>query len=116
MLGGPVRWEWAEPSPLFAHRARLNPLKCKNENPVLPLGEETAVQAVVIGSIVWACSQVQKAKVSGDERPRLHALQRLPPTFLPFPSMEQNYNPLRPFKTPADFSSRSIEADSSHLS
>ena len=72
------------------------------------------VQAIV-GSIAWVFRRLE-AKVSGDERPRLHALQRLPPTFLPFPSMEQNYNPLRPFKTPADFSSRSIEADSSHLS
>ena len=44
---------WAEPSPLFAHRARPTPLKCKNEYLVLALGEETAVQAVV-GSIVWA--------------------------------------------------------------
>ena len=38
---------WYEPSPLFAHRVRPTPLKCKNEYPVLPLGEETAVQAVV---------------------------------------------------------------------
>ena len=42
---------WAEPSPLFAHRARPTPLKCKNKYMVLALGEETAVQAVV-GSIV----------------------------------------------------------------
>ena len=36
---------WAEPSPLFAHRARLTPLKCTNEYLVLALGElqETAV-------------------------------------------------------------------------
>ena len=38
---------WAEPSPLFAHRARPTPLSCKNEYLVLALGEETAVQAVV---------------------------------------------------------------------
>ena len=41
---------WAEPSPLFAHRARPSPLNCKNEYPVLPRGEETAAQTVV-GSI-----------------------------------------------------------------
>ena len=41
---------WAEPSPLFALRARPTPLKCKNEYLVLALGEET-VQALV-GSIV----------------------------------------------------------------
>ena len=74
---------WAEPSPLFAHRARPTPLRCKNVYLVLPLGEETADQAVV-GSIVWAFRRVKKAKVSGDERPRLRASQRLPPTFLFF--------------------------------
>ena len=47
---------------------------------MLVLGKETAVQAVV-GSIVWCTgssrlyrlgvSQAQKAKVSGDESPRL---------------------------------------------
>ena len=42
---------WAEPSPLFAHRARPTLLKCKNEYLVLALGGGTAVQAVV-GSIV----------------------------------------------------------------
>ena len=51
---------WAEPSPLFAHRARPTPLKCKNEYMVLALGEETAVQAVV-GSIVWAFRRLKKA-------------------------------------------------------
>ena len=30
---------WAEPSSLFAHRARPTPLKCKNEYLMLPLGE-----------------------------------------------------------------------------
>ena len=35
-------------------------------------GEKTAVQAVV-GSIVWAFRRLKKAKVSGDERPRLRA-------------------------------------------
>ena len=44
---------WAEPSPLFAHKARPAPLKCKNEYLILALGQETVVQAVV-GSIVWA--------------------------------------------------------------
>ena len=61
-----------EPSPLFAHRARPTPLKCKNEYPVLALGEETAVQAVV-GFIDWAFRRLKKAKVSADERPRLGA-------------------------------------------
>ena len=37
---------------------------------VLSLGKEIAVQAVV-GSIVWAFRKLEKAKVSGDERPRL---------------------------------------------
>ena len=35
------------------------PLKCKNEYPVLPLGEETAVQTVV-GSIVWVFRRLKK--------------------------------------------------------
>ena len=48
---------WAEPSPLFAHRARPTPLKCENEYPVLPLGEETAVQAVV-----WAFRRLKKSR------------------------------------------------------
>ena len=52
---------WVEPSPLFAYRARPTPLKCKNEYPVLPLGEETAVQAVV-GSIVWAFRRLKKPR------------------------------------------------------
>ena len=46
------------------------PKNCKNEYLVHALGEETAVQTIV-GSIVWTCSQAQKAKKSGDERPRL---------------------------------------------
>ena len=37
---------WAEPSPLFAHRARSSPLNCKHEYLALVLGEETAHQAV----------------------------------------------------------------------
>ena len=48
---------------------------------MLALGEETAVQAVV-GSIVWAFSQAQKAKVWGYERLRLRASWRVPQTFL----------------------------------
>ena len=52
---------WAEPSPLFAHRARPTPLKCKNEYPVFPLGKETAVQALV-GSIVWAFRRLKKPR------------------------------------------------------
>ena len=63
MLGGPFAGNahWAEPSPLFAHRAHPTPLKCKNEYPVLPLGEETALQAVV-GSIVWASRRLEKSR------------------------------------------------------
>ena len=52
---------WAEPSPLYAHRAHPTPLKFKNEYPVLPLGEETAVQAVV-GSIVWGFRRLKKPR------------------------------------------------------
>ena len=37
---------WAEPSPVFALRARPTPLKCKNEYLLLALREETAVQTV----------------------------------------------------------------------
>ena len=51
-----------ESSPLFAHRARPTPLKCKNEYMVLPLGEETAVQGVV-GSVVWAFRRLKKPRV-----------------------------------------------------
>ena len=43
---------WAEPSLLFAHKARPTPLKCKNEYLVLALGEETAVLAI-FGFIAW---------------------------------------------------------------
>ena len=52
----------AEPSPLFAHEARPTPLKCKNEYPMLALGEETAVQALV-GSIVWAFRRLKKPRI-----------------------------------------------------
>ena len=60
---------WAAPSALFAHRARSTPLKC--ENPVLPLGEETAVQAIV-GSIVWAFRRLKKPR-SGEMSARGYA-------------------------------------------
>ena len=50
---------WAEPSPLFAHRARHTPLKCKNEYLVFALGEETALETVV-GFIVWAFRRIEK--------------------------------------------------------
>ena len=46
---------------MFAHRARPTPLKCKIEDLVLPLGEETAVQAVV-GSIVWPFRKFKKPR------------------------------------------------------
>ena len=62
----------AEPPPLFAHRARPSPLKCKNEYLVLALEEETAVQTLV-GSIIWAFRRLKKLKGSGDEGPRLRA-------------------------------------------
>ena len=42
-------------------RARPTPLKCKNEYLVLPLREETAVQAVV-GTIVWAFRRLKKPR------------------------------------------------------
>ena len=64
--------EWAESSPLYAHRARPIPLTCENQYMVLTLWEEIAVQAE-IGSIVWALTQAQKTKESGDERTRLRA-------------------------------------------
>ena len=44
-----------------AHWAEPSPLKCENEYPVLPLGEETAVQTV-IGSIVWAFRRLKKPR------------------------------------------------------
>ena len=52
---------WAEPSPLFAHRARSTPLKCRNEYLVLAIGEEISAQAVV-GSIDWAFCRLKKPK------------------------------------------------------
>ena len=50
---------WAEPSPLFAYRARPTLPKRKNEYWVLELGEETAVQAVV-GFIDLAFRRLKK--------------------------------------------------------
>ena len=44
------------------------------------MGEETAVNAVV-GSIVWPCSQAQKAEVSVDESARGYALIAFAPNF-----------------------------------
>ena len=38
---------WAEPSQLFAHRARPNPINCKNKYLMFALGEKTAAQAIV---------------------------------------------------------------------
>ena len=51
---------WAEPSPLFAHRAR--PTQLKRITSLYRLG----------------VSQAQKAKVSEDERPRLRAYSLCP--------------------------------------
>ena len=62
-----------EPSPLFAHRARPTPFKCKNEYLVLALEEETAVKAVV-GSIVWAFGRLEKPR--SRERGCVHTLER----------------------------------------
>ena len=75
---------WAEPSPLFAHKARPTPLKCKNEYLVLALGEETTVQSV-IGCIVWAFRRLKKSRCRemGARGYALHSVR--PPTFLPFP-------------------------------
>ena len=75
---------WAEPSPLFAHRARPTPLKCKNEYPMLPLREETAVQAVV-ASIVWAFRRFKTPR-SREMSARGYALHSVRPKLLfPFP-------------------------------
>ena len=52
----------------IAPSARPASFKCKKESLVLTMGKETAAQAIV-GSIVWAFSQAQKTKESGDERP-----------------------------------------------
>ena len=62
------------PSPHHCSPIRRAPLhSTKNEYPVLALGKETAVQAVVSSSV--GVLQAQKAKVGwGDERPRLRAL------------------------------------------
>ena len=70
---------WFEPSPLFAHRARPTPLKCKNEYPVLPLGKKTAVQAVV-GSIVWAFRRLKKPRCR-EMNARGYALYSVRPLF-----------------------------------
>ena len=61
---------WAEPSPLFAHRARPIPLKRKNEYLVLALGGGNCSSGY---SRLYrlGVSQAQKAEVSGNERPRL---------------------------------------------
>ena len=67
----------AETSPLSAPSlgwgARLSALNCKNEYLVLTLVKETVQRLAVVGLIVSAISQGQKAKGSGDERPQLRA-------------------------------------------
>ena len=76
---------WAEPLPLFAHRARPTPFKFKNEYLVLALEEESAVQ-VVVGSIVWAFRRLGKPR-SREMSARGYALYSLCPqvsfTFFP---------------------------------
>ena len=52
---------WINISSLYITNFFGLPLKCKNEYPVLPLGEETAVQAVV-GSIIWAFRRLKKPR------------------------------------------------------
>ena len=60
---------WAEPSPLFVHRARPSPLDCKYKYLVLVLGEDTSPGSSRLYGL--EVSQAQKAKVLADERPRL---------------------------------------------
>ena len=75
---------WAEPSPLFAERARPNRLKRENEYLLLALGEETAVQAVVDSiSIVWAFRRLKKPSCR-EMSTRSYALYSVRPQ-LPFP-------------------------------
>ena len=81
---------WADPSPVFAHWARTTPLKFNNEYLVLPLGEETAVQAVV-GSIVWAFRRLKKPRCR-QMSARGYALYNVCPQLSFFPSIyRQNY-------------------------
>ena len=63
---------WDEPSTLFAHMARPSPLNCKDEYLVLALGGKLQCRQY---SRIYRLGvlQAQKAKVSGDERPRLRA-------------------------------------------
>ena len=68
---------WAEPSPLFVHRARPNPLECQNEYLLFALGEEIAVQAVV-GSIVWAFRRVKNPR-RREMSARIYALHSVCP-------------------------------------
>ena len=71
---------------MFAHMVRPTPLKCKNEYPVLSLGEEIAVQAVD-GSIVWAFRRLKQSRCR-EISARGFALYSVPPTFL-FPSQSR---------------------------
>ena len=109
---------WAKPSPLFAHRACPTPLKCKNEYLVLPLGEKTAVQAVV-DSIVWAFRKLRKPR-SREMSARGYALHSVQPqlSFFPFlmlPATAVNHK-LTAFKVAATLSSRrSLEGVSTSL-
>ena len=89
---------WAEPSPVFAHRARATPLKCKNEYLVLPLWVETAVQAVV-GSVVWAFHGLKKPRCRGMNArgtrfiacPQLPFSLPDPPSKIPCPPLKSTY-------------------------
>ena len=72
---------WAEPSPLFDHRARLTPhSSVKRRVPVASTGEGNyspgSSRLYRLGDL-----QAEKAKVSGDERPRFIACA---PNFLFF--------------------------------
>ena len=74
------RIHWADPSLLFAHRARPSEFNCENLYLVLALGAETAV----VGSVVSAFRRLKKPR-SRQMSARGYALPSLPPTFLPFP-------------------------------
>ena len=76
---------WAEPSPLFAHRARPSLFKCENEYLLLALGEVTAAQAVV-GSIVWAFRRLIKPRIR-EMSARGYALHSVCPQLSFFPSL-----------------------------
>ena len=80
-------WNWALVVLLTRVHSNLSgvafhmptPLKSKNEYPVLPLEEETAVQAVV-GSDVWAFRRLKKPRCR-EMSARSYALYSVRPQF-----------------------------------